>query len=362
MEEYEPFAFMAGGNTVIASAASLRFLEDIAMAYTWLDKKGYATQSVADYLLMLRYWPEDGGRPPKPWDALCIPADAFDDTSVADRARRIFDSAAGFILLHEYGHVLHRHPGNEAVPPDVSRANEEEADRFALDVFARLHELPLGVTIVFFTMANLHENRADYATDQEYQQTLAGRTHPVSPARLQSVARHLSSSAAEYQQGFQPGAEATALGVALEISTFAHLLNDRGIQAISRQIGVSVRPEDLAPRPRDRLLAPPCGSPPSSGEDFDGTLHGEIVGGSTALRRRAVLRRDGNYVVGTFTYGAGFGRMEGRVEGSTLTYDWELAFDSGKAQMTFDGYVYSGTWGLGESDSGAGSISMRREP
>ena len=73
VEDYEPFAFMAGGNTVIASAASLRFLEDIAMAYTWLDKKGYATQSVADYLLMLRYWPEDGGRPPKPWDAPLYP-------------------------------------------------------------------------------------------------------------------------------------------------------------------------------------------------------------------------------------------------------------------------------------------------
>src|SRR6185312_6624076 len=73
VEEMEPFAYMAGGNTVIVSAASLHFLEDIVMAYTWLDEHGLSTQSLADYLLMLRYWNADKGRPPKPWTALCIP-------------------------------------------------------------------------------------------------------------------------------------------------------------------------------------------------------------------------------------------------------------------------------------------------
>jgi hypothetical protein len=164
----EPFGFMAGRGTVIASAASLRFLEDVAMAYTWLDRKGYSTQTVGDYLLMLRHW-EAAEVPPKPWDALCIPDDAFEDADVAGPARRAFDTAAVFVLLHEYGHVLYRHPGNRAVPPDVSRSNEEAADRFAFDQFVRVGDMPIGVPILFFTMAHLMENRAHYSSDADYQ-------------------------------------------------------------------------------------------------------------------------------------------------------------------------------------------------
>jgi hypothetical protein len=39
----EPFGFMAGGDQVIASVASLKFLEDVALAYTWLDMTGRST-------------------------------------------------------------------------------------------------------------------------------------------------------------------------------------------------------------------------------------------------------------------------------------------------------------------------------
>src|SRR3954468_14925303 len=50
---HEPFGFFGGGGTVLASAASMRFLEDLALAHTWLDRNGFAPQSLADYLLML---------------------------------------------------------------------------------------------------------------------------------------------------------------------------------------------------------------------------------------------------------------------------------------------------------------------
>ena len=179
--DMEPFAYMAGGNPVIVSAASLHFLEDIVMAYTWLNGHDLSTQSLADYLLMLRYWNDDKGRPPKPWAALCIPDDAFDQQPYGGSATRVFNSAVVFALLHEYGHVYFRHPGNRAVAPDVSRANEEAADAFALELFARAGQMPLGLTVLFFMMANLQDNRTDFTNDAEYQRTLAARTHPVSP-------------------------------------------------------------------------------------------------------------------------------------------------------------------------------------
>ena len=40
----EPFGFVAGGDQVFASVASLKFLEDVALAYTWLDMTGRSTQ------------------------------------------------------------------------------------------------------------------------------------------------------------------------------------------------------------------------------------------------------------------------------------------------------------------------------
>jgi hypothetical protein len=260
----EPLGFLGGGNIVIASAASLRFFEDIALAYTWLDRNGLATQSVADYLLMLRYWDAHKGRPPKPLEALCIPANAWDTREIADRATRVFDTIALFVLLHEYGHAFHGHPGNIAVRPEDSRANEEAADRFALDLLARVGEVPLGVAPLFFPMSHLSDQVA--------------RTHPVSPDRLMSVARHLTTSARSFEQGLRPSAKVTMLGIAIEISQLALLMADPDVRRSSALIGRTVTPNDLAPRPKGRHLAAPCGRRAST-QPFDGRLTGTFTGG-----------------------------------------------------------------------------------
>ena len=356
----EPFAFLAGGNTVVASAASLRFLEDIVMAHTWLEAQGLATQSVADYLLMLRNWDEAKGRPPKPWDVLCIPPDAFDQEPFGDRARRVFNSAAVFAFLHEYGHVLHGHPGNDGVTPDVSRANEAAADAFALDMFARVGDVPLGVTIMFFTMSHLQEVRSEFDTDELYMRTLAARTHPVSPERLLSLSRHLTDQAELYGRQFAAGRLA-ALGVSLEVSNFALLLGDPGVQSLSARIGQTVEPQDLAPRAAGRHLAAPCDGRVASGEAFDGTLHGKMIGGTTEFDLDTVLVRDGDTVTGSYSYGAGFGRIEGAINGPTLDYRWSMPPDSGGATLTFEDGVYRGSWGYGLSSSDGGTIEVRAE-
>jgi hypothetical protein len=355
----EPFGFAARGTTITVSAASLRFLEDVAMAYTWLDRKGHSTQSLGDYLLMLRYWNE-AEVPPKPWDALCIPADAFSDDEVAEPARRAFSTAAVFVLLHEYGHAFHRHPGNRAVPPEVSRANEVAADSFAFDLIVRVGDMPVGVPILFFTMTNLMENRADFASDSDYQSSLAARTHPVSPERLQSLARHMSEWASVYDRNAKPGAQATALAIGLEVSRFAQLLADPGIQGLSSRVGRTAKPQDLAPRPRGRFLAAPCGRE-ATDQDFDGTLSGQISDGRTPLDVDVVLNRQGSEVTGSYSFGAGFGRLEGQVDGADMSYRWTLPPDEGMGSITLgaDG-GYQGSWGFAGSDSGGGLIQLRR--
>ncbi len=356
----EPFAYLGGGDTVLVSAASLRFLEDIVMAYTWTNSQGFSLQTIADYLMMLRNWDEARGRPPKPWDVLCIPADAWSREPFAEQAYRVLDSAAAFMLLHEYGHVLHQHPGNQGVAPEESRASEEAADAFALDIFARVGDVPLGMTIPFFTMSYLHEIRSQFQTDEEYMRTLAARTHPVSPQRLLSLAQNLTAQSEVYGKKFAGGRMA-ALGVALQVSEIAMRLADPEVQGLSSRIGKSVEPQHLGPRPNGRHLAAPCDARPPTGEPFDGTLHGEMTIGSTDFDVDTVLVRVGDSVTGSYSFGAGFGRIEGTVNGSTLDYRWSLAPDSGAATVTFEGGVYRGTWGAGTSAEGGGTLEMSAE-
>jgi hypothetical protein len=360
--DHEPFGFMAGGNEIVASTASIKFLEDIALAYTWLDMSGLATQSVGDYLMMLRYWDPRRGRPPKPLEALCIPPESSMDAKIVERATRVFDVATVFVLLHEYGHALHRHPGNAAVAPAESRLNEQAADRFALEIFTRLKEPPIGVTVLFFMMSYLHENRSDYRSDDIYRATLAARTHPLSPDRLQAFARNLNAQAEIYGKAFLRGAQLSVLRLSLEVTQFAYLLSDPDIQRLSARIGRTVRPIDLAPRPKGRHLSAPCNSRAASGSPFDGTFRGKFLAGSTDFDLDVALERNGEQVSGTFSYGAGFGDMEGKVTGDRLSYRWSLGADKGAGIMTMQGAAYRGTWGNGNSASDGGTFDLKKEP
>ena len=249
----EPFGFYSTRDTVFASAASLKFLDDLSTATAWLDLNGFEQQTPADYMLMLRYWrgKEGDKRPPKLLEALCIPNDALADRRSDERANRIFDGIVVFILLHELGHVFWAHPGYVGVAPETARANEEAADRFALDVLARINEAPLGVSALFLAMANLSENRADYRFRRGIPAGGSRRTHPLSPARLQSFASHLAASG----RGFTGNSRAVALKTSLDISQLALAARRLGCAAPFGAYRRHRHPADLAPRRRGQHLA-----------------------------------------------------------------------------------------------------------
>lgn len=357
----EPFGFVyrSDRDQVSASAASLIFLEDIAYAYTWLNEKGYDLQSIGDYLMMLRYWDAARGRPPKPLAALCVPRDPA-DKKIAEFADDAFNLAAIFVLLHEYGHAFYRHPGNAMVPAATSRANEEAADRFALDVIARTGDVPLGVTVLFFTMANLMESRASFADDAAYQRTLAARTHPLSPERLQAFARHLSASSAAYERAFKPGAKASALVLAQMVQTLSLLMADADVQRRSAENGLTVSQDDLAPRRKGVHLAPPCNGVAPTGQSFDGYYRGNVLLGRTAFTVDAMFERHGDAVSGSYSYGAGFGRIRGVVKGDSLTYRWSMGRASGNGVLTQRDDGFRGTFGSGSAASGEGIIALSK--
>lgn len=355
----EPFGFYARGDEVVASTASLKFLDDLAVATAWLQHNGYTTQTVVDYMLMLRYWPRaaNADRPPKPLDALCIPTNALNDPRVDSLANRIFNGNVVFILLHEYGHVRFGHRGNRAVSAEVSRANEEAADGFALDLLARVNEAPLGLSFLFTAMANFYENRADFGSDAEYQAALLARTHPLSEQRLQAVARHIAASGA----GFVGNSRVVAHGVSLEISVVAKILGDTELQRLTASIGRTVTPADLAPRRPKQNLAPHCRASPAGSGFFAGYFRGNMRAGRTEFDLDTVLTQTGNRVSGSYSYGGGFARMEGEVSGNRLDFTWSLPPHSGHGTATVRGDLVEGTWGDGAASAGGGITVMRRQ-
>ncbi|HYN64102.1 MAG TPA: hypothetical protein VES36_05810, partial [Candidatus Limnocylindrales bacterium] len=129
------YAVASGGKkTITLPVSSLRFLGDIALAYAWLNASGYSIDPVTDYLAMLKYqWPDGlAGRRYRPREALGIPDDATSNARVDSQFQRIFGTAIVFVLGHELGHLYHQHGTN--VSPERSRQQEEEADRFGMEL------------------------------------------------------------------------------------------------------------------------------------------------------------------------------------------------------------------------------------
>jgi hypothetical protein len=146
------------------------------------------------------------------------------------------------------------------------------------------------------------------------------------------------------------------------VTQFAYLLADPGVQGLSARIGRTVRPLDLAPRPKGRHLSAPCDGRVASRRPYDGTLRGKIFAGRTDFAIDVVLQQSGDEVSGSFSYGAGYGSMNGKVAGDTLSYRWTLGPDSGSAAMTVRDGTYRGTWGNGPSATNGGTFELQKSP
>lgn len=352
----EPFGFRAQGTEVILSVASLTFLDDLSAAAAWLTVHGYALATVTDYMMLLRRWTAADGPPPPPRSALCLPPDALDTPRVAARAQRMFDGLAMFVLLHEVGHVLHRHRPD--VPPAQSREQEEAADRFALDILARLNEVPLGLAVLFPAMAHFQEVPAAAASDTAWRDMVGRHTHPLSPSRLRAAALHLAGSG----HGFATDSRVEAQWVAGQILQSALLLAERDLQRLSWRIGTSLRPEHLGPRRPGQHLARHCRAPPATGLPFDGVFRGSMRMGTTDFDTDLVMTQapDGT-VRGSLSYGAGFVGVDGAATGPDLAVRWSLPPDSGATRARLTGNVLQGSW-TDRAGNPGGSFRLTRVP
>jgi hypothetical protein len=365
----DPFAFYATDPppTVNLPVLSLKFFDDFSVALAWLSRNGYGLDTAYDYVGMLKYTDasEFGGRYPPPLEALQIPEDALADKSVDNLASKIFDSAIGFVMLHELGHIRFRHPGNgPEVPSEVSRANEEAADGFALEILRRTETEPTGMAFLFLAFAYGTPNRGDFASTADYQLSLQTATHPLTQARMQALSDQLRGAADDFARNEpDPAAGRNAiLYIADQLSLVTQILADPDMQRLIDRIGRTTNLAMLAPRRRGEAVAPvqPASTTTGAGP-FDGAYKGEIALPDGSVAISTVLKRNGDRVTGEYFYGAGRGTLVGIIDGGVLVFEWKEAGEHGHGvfRPDADGTSFSGSWGFGESVSDGGSWTGR---
>lgn len=353
---------------VVLPIQSIKFFDDLSVAHAWLWRNGYSPETALEYASMLKYGAPGrfGGRYPAPLPALQIPDDALADPTVDEESQKLLKSAIVFLVLHELGHVLHGHPGYDAVSAAEAQSNERAADDFALAVMRRIGVAPFGMVFWFETAAYLSPNRGDFADDETYAAWLRGATHPVTDDRLRAIAAELRQSPEDFALEFpdpESGRQAI-LATAGEIDRIADTMADPGVQELIARRGRLIEPSGLAPRRPGETLGAPARSGGAPAMAFNGVFDGEVTDGTAALPIRTVLRRRGEQVVGDYSYGAGQGQLRGVVDGDTMWFSWHEGADTGRGRIvaTPDGAGFAGTWGYGEDEQGGGRWNGRRRP
>jgi hypothetical protein len=244
-----------GRASVFMPVLSLLFLEDLATAFAWLQRHDYSLETVEEYVTMLRYKKASdfpGGRYAPPLKALSIPADAMSHERVKTLALSLRNEAYAFILLHELGHVLHRHPGYDDIPKDLTRKHETEADRFALTVLERADTIPMGMILWFMAQVNAMPNKGQLMAEgvvkseadwQAYLKTWA--THPLTVNRLSAIGVYLDG----WARRAGPGNRRDVLAyIADKLTYMADGFDDPELQGCMAVVAHRADPATLAPR------------------------------------------------------------------------------------------------------------------
>ncbi len=363
------YTFTGGRPRVVMPILSLKFWDDVSIAYAWLNRKGYSPVTVSDYMAMLKYRgaKDFGGRYPAPLKSLHIPTNALKNKDVDSLSQKLFKSAVIFILLHEMGHALHNHPGyGPGVPRRKARQNESQADSFGLEVMRRIGVAPVGSVFYFVGLAHGTSNRGDFRSDAAYDKFLSQTTHPLTDRRIKLIANRLRANAGDFGREWptpSQGRQAISY-IASELDRVANTLSNRGIQRLISSVGRKTTLRMLVPRRPGEKLGVPDDKKLTAvqAQAFHGIFDGRISQQNTTLTIRTILRRNGERVVGQYSYGTGEGRLVGLVRDGTMFFSWQEGRSRGHGALKLarDGKSFAGTWGFGKSVSNGGKWSGNR--
>lgn len=243
-----------GTPTVRAPLLSIKFIEDLSVAYAWRYQNGYSLEPIDEYLVMLKHRPAKtfpGGRAPDPMTALGVPPRVWErDPKVDDLSLRFRNTAWAFILAHELGHLRFGHTLTDASPAEMQR-QEEMADEFAVDLLGRSRTIPMGMILWFQATAGYMKNRSDFPSGAAYFQWARTKAeHPVSGSRMRNLASRIKRQASAARDANRAD---VLQFIAVRLAAIGETIEDPDMQRFLKRCAMSRRLEDLK-----RLEDRPC--------------------------------------------------------------------------------------------------------
>jgi hypothetical protein len=244
------FAATTDGRYLIMPLISLKFVDDMATAYAWLHHNRMSLSTIDLYFAMLRYreagkWP--GGRPQKILDALGVPHDAYKTSKpVDDMSLRLRNETIAFVLAHELGHILYRHKPMDQISSRQALADENQSDRFALDLMKRTSTPPFGPLLFFQAQLYSLLHRHEFDTEDDWQRYVQrNMTHPVSIDRMKAMAVFMRDEFPQVRPAERGTWQAIGNDFLTHTDTLADLVIARCIIRIAKEANISI----LKPRP-----------------------------------------------------------------------------------------------------------------
>jgi hypothetical protein len=365
----DPFTFIASndGKTIYMSMTSLRFWGDIALAFAWLKTHGKAIDSVLFYVSMLRERSalnSPGVRYPRPLEALGIPDNARSDDETYRLFQGIYVGGLYYVLAHELAHQLFGDRGYSDGNNRRAREAEARADRWALEVMAKLGQAPGGAVYFLTVLGQWSPSRADFASDSAYRRYLEGATHPLTGDRMLAVADAIEANLDAFALALPPSSTGnprqSLRAQAEQIRKLGQIFDQAGVHSALEIQGRSLSLDDLKPRPEGTPIGWRSSSQrTSSGKEFDGYCTGNMNESGTRLDLVMSLKRQGDRVRGWYTLGVGKGRVEGQVRDGRLYFDWSYEGDRGRGVARNTAGQLVGQWGYGLSESGGGTLDCK---
>jgi IrrE N-terminal-like domain len=357
----DPFEFYTDGSTIYLPALSLRFYADLCVANAWLNAHGYDGTTVRDYVGVLFREAALSPRAPLPpiFRALGVPDTARDEAAIKNRADRNFGNTIVFLLAHELGHVLKKHR-IDVRDPAQRRAQEIEADAFAIEVMRRMGQLPLGLEFWFDVERIRHVAPLKFPTESEWQNYLASLRHPVSKERLEALADAIQK-APESFACIQTN-PALWTGRSKMFAQMFRLAAPFAANPIARVAEYSrVRELRLADlKPRKAAFTVP-GINTEMQEDFNGLFRVRRTAQTGSDEIDLLLLRDGDGVRDAYMKSNVSGSIEGKITDEVLHFTWTEGNARGRGQAESQGDTFRGTWGVGEAEQGAGEFNANRQ-
>lgn len=364
----DPLVFYAARGQIVMPIQSVKFFDDLALAWAWFWARGESMEKVFDYIAMLKYRkPSELGlrQFPPPLKALNVPADAWKkDKRVDDVSQKILKSGIVWIMAHEAAHLYYHHPGyGPGVVRKQAQQNETDADRFANEIMRRISVAPMGMANYFLFMTYWSPNRADFDSLQawrEFQQQQA--THPFTSERIKQLAKDLAASPADFSATEMdiPASIKRVQQVAGWLDQIANILEDPDIQ---RSIAIKARATDLQSLGGRKVVL----KRRAETLDFDGSYRGRYghrteSSGMEQLNVQFVLQRSANKVTGRYSFGLGDAILNGIIQKGVLYYEWQWGDSFGRGVMRSDGLGnINGHWGYEDAETGGGEIRLSRE-